>query len=132
MNNLAEYYAVIQKMLRTEGHPYSPEAGTNIQDLSVDYGKQLVLEAARLASREGLQQISTGHVDDARKRLRSIERRNWKKKLCGQVGGGFLGLGLSTLAPCFVNISQISIYTLIIGVVSLFIGTMLLMFDALT
>lgn len=131
MNNLADY-AVIQKILRTKGIPYSPEAETNIQDFSVDYGEQLVLEAARLASREGLQQISTGHVDDAKKRLRSVERRNWKKKLCGQVGGASLGLGLSTLAPCFASSSSISISTVIICVVSFFIGGVLLMLDALT
>ncbi|MGR0480276.1 MAG: hypothetical protein ACTFAL_02410 [Candidatus Electronema sp. V4] len=72
MNSPATY-DVVKEMLGTKGTPYSPEAETKIEDFSADYGEQLVLEAARLASREGLQQISTGHVDDAKRRLRSIE-----------------------------------------------------------
>jgi hypothetical protein len=131
MNNLADYN-VVKTMLGTEGEPYSPAAKTKIEDFSADYGVQLVLEAARIAKRDSIQQISPTHVEEAKKRLRSIERRNWKKKLCGQVGGASLGLGLSTLAPFFVNSSQISISTVIICVVSFLIGTVLLMLDALT
>lgn len=131
MNNIA-VYDVVKKMLGTKGEPYSPEAEVKIQDFSADYGEQLVLEAARLASREGAQQISTTCVDKAKERLRSIERRNWKKKLCGQSGGVLLGVGLSTLVPISSNISQASTLTLTICVASSLIGTALLMYDSLT
>jgi hypothetical protein len=131
MNNIASD-DVVRALLETEGDPYSPEAKARTRDFFTDYSVELLLEAARLAKRDSVQQVSSVHVEEAKKRLRSVERRNWKKKLCGQVGGASLGLGLSTLAPCFVNSSQISISTVIICVVSFLIGTVLLMLDALT
>ncbi len=131
MNNIASD-DVVRTLLETEGDPYSPEAKARIRDFFTDYSVELLLEAARLAKRDSVQQVSSVHVEEARKRLRSVERRDWKKKLCGQVGGASLGLGLSTLAPCFVNSSQLSISTVIICVVSFLVGTVLLMLDALT
>jgi hypothetical protein len=123
---------VVRTLLGTEGDPYSPEARVTINEYFTEYAEQLVYEATHLAKRDSLQQISPVHVEEAKKRLRSIERRNWKKKLCGQVGGASLGLGLSTLAPCFVNSSSISISTVLICVISFFVGAALLMMDALT
>lgn len=131
MNNTAPY-DVVKTMLGTEGEPYSPEAKTKIEDFSADYGVELVLEAARVAERDGVQQISCIHVEEAKKRLRSIERRNWKKKLYGQSSGVLLGVGLSTLVPIFSNISQASILTLTIGIVSSLVGIAFLMYDVLT
>ena len=131
MNNIAPY-DVVKTMLATEGEPYSPEAKIKIEDFSADYGVELVLEAARVAERDGVQQISCIHVEEAKKRLRSIERRNLKKKLCGHLSGVLLGVGLSILFPILSNISQASILLLTIGVVSSLAGTAFLMYDALT
>jgi len=129
MNNPATC-DIVKKKTVTKGKPYSPAAEKKLEDFSVAYGKELVVEAERVARWEEVDQISRIHVEEAKRRLRSIERRNWQKKLCGQVGGASLGLGLSTLAPCFVNSSQISISTVIICVVSFFAGGVLLMLDA--
>ena len=131
MNNTAPY-DVVKTMLATEGEPYSPEAKTKIEDFSADYGVELVLEAARVAERDGVQQISCIHVEAAKNRLRSIERRNWKKKLYGPVGGGFLGIGLPILISFFSNASQVSPTSAITCALSLLVGTALLMLDALT
>ncbi|MCI5139237.1 MAG: hypothetical protein D3922_12660 [Candidatus Electrothrix sp. AR1] len=131
MNNMTSD-DVVRTLLGTEGDPYSPEAEATIKDFFSDYSVELVLEAARLAKRDSVQQISSVHVEEAKKRLRSIERRNWKKKLYGQSSGVLLGVGLSTLVPILSNISQTSILTLTICVVSSLVGTALLMYDALT
>ena len=131
MNDIASD-DVVRTLLRTEGDPYSPEARVTINGCFTEYAEQLVLEATHLAKRDSLQQISPVHVEEAKKRLRSIERRNWKKKLCGQSSGVLLGVGLSTLVPILSNISQASTLILTIGVVSSIIGTAFLMYDALT
>ena len=125
-------YDVVKRMLHTEGEPYSPEADTKIKAFSADYREQLVLEAAQVAERDDVQQISCIHVEEAKKRLRSIERRNRTKKLCGHLSGVLLGVGLSTLVPVLSNISQASTLILTIGILSSIIGTVFLMYDTLT
>lgn len=131
MNNPATC-DIVKKKPVTKGKPYSLEAEAKLEYFSVAYGKELVVEAERIAKWDDADQINCKHVEEAKRRLRSVERRNWKKKLCGQVGGASLGLGLSTLAPCFVSSTPISISTVIICVVSFLVGAVLLMLDALT
>ncbi|MCW5200129.1 hypothetical protein VU05_05505 [Desulfobulbus sp. F1] len=122
----------VKKKPVTKGKPYSPEAAAKLEYFSVVYGKKLVVEAERVAKEEYVDQISCIHVEEAERRLRSIERRNWPKKLCGHASGVLLGVGLSTLVPILSNISQASPLILTIGVVSSLVGTAFLMFDALT
>lgn len=131
MNNPATC-DVVKKKPTTKGKPYSPEAEAKLEYFSVAYGKELVVEAERVARWEDVDQISCIHVEEAKRRLRSIERRNWKKKLCGQVGGVSFGFGLSTLAPLLSNGPQLSNRTLIIGIVALLAGAVLLVLDAKT
>ena len=87
----------LQRMLKTNGPPISPEAQIIIEDAATGYAEDLVLEAARLARRENLQQIGTAHVKEAQKRLLSIDRRNWTKRLCGSTGGGASGYRSCTI-----------------------------------
>ena len=131
MNNPATFNIVKKKHV-TKGKPYSPEAEAKLEYFSVAYGKELVVEAERVAKWEDVDQISCIHVKEAKRRLRSIERRNWKKKLCGPVGGAFLGLGLTMFVQFFLDSSLISICTISICVVSCIGGAVLLMYDALT
>jgi hypothetical protein len=131
MNNPATFDIVNKKPV-TKGKPYSPAAEAKLEYFSVAYGKELVVEAERVAKWEDVDQISCIHVEEAKRRLRSIERRNWKKKLYGQVGGVSFGFGVSTLAPLLSNGPQLSNRTLIIGIVALLAGAVLLVLDALT
>lgn len=117
----------VKRMLKTDGTPFSPEARIQIENLATDYAEGLVLEAARLARRESLQQISTAHVEEAKKRLLSIDRRNWMKRFTGSIGGALLGIGSAPFISLWTGTSTPT--TLVIaGGLCLVFGSVLLMF----
>ena len=117
----------IKKTLKTRGNPFSPEAETMIEKVSGDYAKSLIFEALTLASRVDSQQIGTTHVEEAKKRLLSIDKRGLKERFSGSFGGVFLGIGSSP----FLNMwSGITIPTSMVigGAFFLALGTGLLVF----
>ena len=119
-----------QKILKTSGSPYSPEAKSQIESLALDYAYDLASEGTRLAKREGLQQIGTAHVYEAKKRLFSIDRRNWIKRLSNSIGGILIGSGFSVFLYLGAGYSITSITSSIIitGGFFVFLGAILLMF----
>jgi hypothetical protein len=122
--------AEIQKTLRTQGEPYSPEAKRKIEDFSEAYAAELIWEAARLASREGVQQIGTVHVEEAKRRLLSIDKRNLIKRLSGNLGGILVGIGTAPLLSLWNGSSPAPTpQMLMIGGVLLATGAGLLVFS---
>jgi hypothetical protein len=119
----------IQKTLRTEGEPYSPEAKRKIEDFSEAYAAELVWEAARLASREGVQQIGTVHVEEAKRRLLSIDKRNLIKRFSGNAGGVFVGIGASPFISLLSGTPSPAPLIIVGGGILLVIGAGLLVFS---
>ena len=117
----------LQRMLKTNGPPISPEAQIIIEDAATGYAEDLVLEAARLARRENLQQIGTAHVKEAQKRLLSIDRRNWTKRLCGSTGGVLLGIGAAPFISLWAGTAT-PVSLVVAGGICLVLGSFLLMF----
>ncbi len=124
-----DIYISVQEMLKTKGWPYSPEAQKAIEEAGSTYAEDLILEAAKLARREQAQQISTGHIDEAKQRILSIDRRNHLKRFSIGVGGAIFGVSSSPFLA-LLGSSPPSTKIIIAGAVGLVIGIALLMFGA--
>jgi len=77
--------------LRTKGDAWAPEALELLRNVAADLAKEIYEEAIKAAKREGLQQVSMVHVQEARRKLLARRNTRWFRKFAGTIGGVLLG-----------------------------------------